>query len=533
MNVENVDSFSADYLGATIRLAIIDNGSERRLIFASVELTPVDFPLSGTTKWGKINPKIGRRVKLLFRRIALPGSEGASTAIRWFLEAARRPSPDLPLFPGTEETLIYAPPHGCESRPEALALIPDQPFVANAHENASIGRLVSVGDCHPDIAALERSADARAWLAERIHFDPFEHREWLQGIALIAPNPVLRDFRVRLSPAREGVDGAILFQAEPRTGHDLSSLRLFVSEHNFQGMTRFEELAFDENGRAMLPKASDPWGVASLVVCPKRGVIVARGPNPFLRSARFETRMVGPERTIHVPPTAERIGAAVTSRRDALDAYSVGRERTRADAATRRVISEVSRREKREQEPNQYWFTTPEEARLVVRSLIAAARRRVVIVDEYLSAQALIEYSQSVSSASIRVRALVGRDYLKNKNARRVITAVGVKEGSETEGREFIRYLQIINKNDALDRVYARAMRGPKRPHGRYIVVDDQIWMLSESLKDIGGRPGGMVRLEDPLPVHESILDAFVSSAKIGDETGVDDDSETRMGDDE
>ena len=54
------------------------------------------------------------------------------------------------------------------------------------------------------MTSVERYRRARSWLLERLHFDLLAHDDWLGGIRLVAPNPLLGSSRTRISARGNG-----------------------------------------------------------------------------------------------------------------------------------------------------------------------------------------------------------------------------------------------------------------------------------------------------------------------------------------
>ena len=279
---------------------------------------------------------------------------------------------------------------------------------------------------------------------------------------------------------------------------------------------RVESLRLDAGGWAVMECPFGPEDVGLALRCPLRGVLAARGPATFVRRIGLDIGVTGRGRRVRVPPTAQRPGVNVDSQNASVERREVGGAAPDARARLVEIRSRKSRNVGGQ--GRQIWLPSGAAGREAIRELVAAARRGIAIVDPYLDAAALLELSQSVSLNVVEVRALVGRPYVKRKDAKEGITAAPGSGAAAalTEGAELAIMAQLLAASRQLTNARVKVMAAGTALHGRYLAVDDAVWMLSESFKDLGSSPGAAVRLPYPDPARTAIEMAWAAATDVG-----------------
>jgi hypothetical protein len=139
-----------------------------------------------------------------------------------------------------------------------------------------------------------------------------------------------------------------------------------------------------------------------------------------------------------------------------------------------------------------------ERAQATLRELVGKALNRCLIYDPYLSAMDVVQLVPFVQTQQLPIRLLGARRFLKEK----------VQEGSErTRGDELLQCLKELTGQDPTLNITCRVMRGSQNSpiHDRFLVVDQDVYLLGSSLNEFGSRITTLVRVPDPKPLIAKI----------------------------
>lgn len=129
-----------------------------------------------------------------------------------------------------------------------------------------------------------------------------------------------------------------------------------------------------------------------------------------------------------------------------------------------------------------------ERAAQVVRELIASAKERCVICDPYFSKKDFLNYGIHVTSVNLVLKIVTSAAFLKTK------------VDGETElrqGKLLHEILKDMSKHHIPVMCYV--LKGTKSPlHDRFIVIDDEVYLLGSSLSEFGSRATTLYRVPDP-----------------------------------
>lgn len=115
-----------------------------------------------------------------------------------------------------------------------------------------------------------------------------------------------------------------------------------------------------------------------------------------------------------------------------------------------------------------------------VMKILNKANKRCYICDMYFTVKTLVRFVMPVKMMNVEVRILSSKEELKAKD----ITEL--KEGCE-----------VMIERDVVN-VSCRLLRGEKAAlHGRFLVADDQVWLVGCSLDEIGKRATTISRVPD------------------------------------
>lgn len=487
------------------------------LLFGLVELLPREIPLPAA-----IPEEQYRAGSIRIRHMLRPMV--AREAVAWF-ESAMSGTLTVPSTAHQVRVGNVAP----EPPIGSLVLADRPPISAAWHAQPRISRLVRMDDVtepvrqpmdvglegtrgtSPKIGPKVRRA-VRLWIAERVHFDLFGSDDCLGGMLLFAPNPVLRG----ASEAFVGTDVHGNDRIEVRTigrqGADLSTLKVRIEEHRQDGTSWNQETRLDDIGRAIVTASGRVEKVTMWIDCATRGPLVRNDPTPLGRGVEVFSQIMDPGIVIVVPPRSKSTPATQQS------AHVVGSPeppvgRVRPPSAPERLATLLRRRELRPGLEGEAFGLDKDEhvlvddregAVMLIRGLARRATTRLFFVDQYFGDRDLREFASAVMYGSCRVGILTGRSHWNELDELTDRSALGA-----------LMLVAIEELNDRLRRPTGgtfdvRIMEGQRKYHDRFLVVDDQAWLVGNSFNRLGMRDVSMVSpVRTPGPVLEMLEEDF------------------------
>jgi hypothetical protein len=494
------------------------------LVFGCVELYPNEIP----------PPPAGVEARAVAAHGATVVSNVATMSVReglaWYESALN----DELAVPGLSRVV---PVMTTELSPEPawgrLLLAKDLPFACPWHGRPSIHHLVPMDEPPENLKWLSPDANnthkskLRPWLADAVGFDLLAYDEFLFGLVLLVPNPVLRGFACFIRGSLEGGGERIGVRLQPRRGQSLDDVRVWFKETRPEGTATALECRVDRFGRTEFD-LPERCGLAAVEVHSDRyGILGMDEPNWFWRNVRVDSEILSPAGSIEVPPRrkGDPKGAKSLHARDRALAL---RRRARPTSSEYRLIELQTRRDSRANEarPDGFWqrfggeeviFTgNRDEAVTFVRHAVHGALHRVIWVDQYFNHIDLRELTFAIQYVEVQVQVLLGREHLWKP------VDDGLQSG-QLVGDVFAEDLKALAQELASSRhrvpdVYL--MAGPARVyHDRFLVVDDFVWHFGHSFNQVGEAAVSMAtRLRQPNAMRELILEdlgraeAFVST---------------------
>lgn len=539
MTVEGSD-FAGAFDWAVVRLATYfpPFASQARLLFGSVSLIINDRPRPlASSKFESCKVGKGKGGKVFYRRTIL----SASDAIRWYRSAGA----------GGITTPVPTEPSEVEKNKDGIALSPtsfedDPPWPAlgvplGTDLFSSPG---GAGDPAPfrgpgaprvhrrfgDNAGFEAviaDASTISFLRRRLHLDLSDYTEYLGGLSLVVPDPVLRHVQHLLvgednpnSPER------IIYRLVPRPAQSFAGLRLTVLERRTNLLSRFETVDVPADGLVVVDSTLpfDQTGYA--VSHPVQGIIAYQPPHPFIRAVKINLTVPGRRITVQVPRT--------DSPRSSTDSYevveygyetpiSVGEDPRRrpgikvAEAEQRRIRRAASKHYK------QTWFDVGqrEKAMVFVRGLLARARSSVTVADPYFGALQIPQFLFAVPRTQIDFTILTSWQAFEHESPAAIhelLSDAEIDAANSTDGARKTERLKNFTHSLASLRRRMKSVNAlvlvDKTPplHDRFLVIDDEVLFLGTSLNALGVRASLIVSVPDSEPVLAR-LQAMANSA--------------------
>ncbi len=155
---------------------------------------------------------------------------------------------------------------------------------------------------------------------------------------------------------------------------------------------------------------------------------------------------------------------------------------------------------------------TVKRARTIVREILNKARKRCIILDPYFGAQDL-GYAIAIRNISIPIQIISSASFLKgspnkrvsekNSRAKKVIN-IFLKRTPKpdkivTYAEELYKGIVNYKKQYPLQKIECKVLIGDKSPlHDRYILVDNEVYLLGSSLNEFGSRATTIIKVPTP-----------------------------------
>jgi len=335
-----------------------------------------------------------------------------------------------------------------------------------------------------------------------------------------------------LVPAREaGGPERVLFRLVPRPGQSLDDLTLTVLERRSNLLSRFETVNVPSDGLVTVENTL-PFDQTGYVIShPVQGVIAYQQPTPFIRAVGLSLGIAGRKVRVQVPQTE--------SPRSPIDSYevteferetpiSVGKALHRA---TVRVVEAEQRRIRRAaaKRYRQTWFDGGQrkEASSFLRERIGKARTSVMVADPYFGALQIAQFLHAVPSTQIDFTILTSRLAFESKH----IGSVNVSQGDardqvESSASAATEQQRLVHFAKSLATLSSRGMKSvtalvlreqPPPLHDRFLVIDDEVLFLGNSLNALGQRASLILGVPDGEAILAKLLAMVRQAQSFGD----------------
>lgn len=531
MTAAQEGEFASAFDWAVVRLATYfpASASQARLLFASVSFLTKDRPRPPTSRGSDSHKtgKKGKSGKVFFRRTIL----SARDAITWYRSAGANgittPLPTDPSEVENEKDGIALSPTSFEDNPQWPSL--GVPLGTDLFSNAG-GPGNPAPFCGPGAPRIHRrfgdntgfeaviaDGSAISFLKRRLHLDFSDYTEYLGGLVLVVPDPVLRRVQHFLVPAQDNDGGErLVYRLVPRPGQSFDDLKLTILERRSNLLSRFETVDVPADGLVTVEGAL-PFDQTGYVIShPVQGVIAYQQPLPFIRAVKLSLGVAGRRVRVQVPRTE--------SPRSSTDSYEVTEYaheipievgEGRYDNAIAKVVEAEQRRIRRAaaKQYKQTWFDGGQrnEASSFLREQIGRARSSVMVADPYFGALQIAQFLHAVPHTQIDFTILTSRLAFEGKHAEdcharqddaqdSVENSAGIAAESERL-MSFTRLLATLSAR-GMKSVTTLVLSGKSPPlHDRFLVIDEEVLFLGNSLNALGERASLILSVPDSEPI--------------------------------
>lgn len=335
---------------------------------------------------------------------------------------------------------------------------------------------------------LERKK-CREWLLNQLHFDLESRPIHVGSCHLVLPNPIFSNLVHHFDSSDRT---KMHFRLTPFPDTDLSTLTIVFRERRPGGMGQIH-IVKPSSHVFTVCFGYEPYKLGWDIFCSQRGLLYSLGPSMFIRSIHFNIGIVTEARKIYVPDKElEQIEETYTSNVATSNIPIEVGEQLLPPGTIEVIKDTVDYEEKILYSWQQVWFDDVEKAKEKLREMIGQSRQRVRIVDPYLGLREFQSFALATSNSNVEIEILSSARYLKEKK----------KNHAKENAEEFFDHLQSLSHSKNIKNVEVRVMSGEQPViHDRFLIVDNQAWVLGSSLNAFGSRGTVMVRLPYPDPV--------------------------------
>ena len=331
------------------------------------------------------------------------------------------------------------------------------------------------------------------------------------------PNPIVRSIRHHVVPITEEGSENLVFRLIPRAGQTVEGLSLTVLEWRANLISRFETVTVPKDGLLVLPRQLPVHKSGYVLTDLEHGVLAYQPPLTFIRSLNASIGILGRCVRIESPKTdSPHSEIAPYEVSEISEEYPITLGSANLRSGLSHVFEAEQRRQRRAQARryDQTWVDNGQrdEALQFIRSRIARARSHVLVADPYFGAQQILQFLHAVPNIDVELTILTsklafgGGNYTEEDCPTQIDEGLipGLSEKSRAEqsrlGR-FSRHMATFKKR-GIKNASALVLVGKKLPlHDRFLVIDDTVWFLGNSLNALGQRASLILQVPDGEPI--------------------------------
>lgn len=370
---------------------------------------------------------------------------------------------------------------------------------------------------------IVHNPDAVEFLQQRLHINFHDYPEYLGGMCLLAPNTVVRNIDLSLERCEQGHE-SLAIQVVAQPGKDLNSLFIIYTAVQNDVLTHCQQYPVPASGFVRVAHKGKLHQAGLVLTHEEQGVLLQQPLTSFCRQISSRMSVSSMDRMVSVPSTdkadAPQTTYAVAGYLDN-NVSVMGEGLSAVEERISRSAGARSLRLKR-QLYEQQWFSAGdrEEALKFVRSKLSRAHKRIIIADPYFNALQIEQLLYAVQQGYCEVNVLTNADVFKGEKKKHC----GCKETpAETQEKdvsrlskiqEFASTLKKLLSTHSLNNLHIKvAVHAEAKFHDRFLIVDQNAWLLGSSLNSLGTQPTMIIRIPDAKIVIDEI-EALMAKAE-------------------
>lgn len=463
--------FEEDYKYASIDFLWYRIDTKRMLLYSLIQMWPQEFPKPEETQEESF--KISKDREYIYHKSITISSKDA---IQWYKNALEGNSIELigqtGIFFETENYQQYIKwPHTIVSR--------KLPFGIKYEKVRYHGLLGAYGK--EIFKQIFTNTKCGEWINSKLMFDISKYGEYAGSINIIAYNPLYRELHQRIILKGEQ-KGNVICEVEPRAGKDLSHLKIITANKSELGHFFFREISLSENNFIIqYPEFVGAVGYA--VVCPERGLLDYQKFLPFVQEISINMGLVSGIHKVSIHDKKTNTKDTYATQKITYENTSVGSKDNTSDELVRQTFRENelirNRLKKEESRGSKVLYNDDKEAISYIRNIISKAIRRAVLIDPYITTQEIYRFATALESTNAEIIVVTSAKESLNKKVH--------SKGKNTIKEKDILKKKLSSINKLLPKLQIYVMSGTSsRFHDRFIIIDDDLWIVGTSLKMVG-----------------------------------------------
>jgi hypothetical protein len=330
---------------------------------------------------------------------------------------------------------------------------------------------------------------------KHMQLDLKKFREHIGNAYLIAPNPILRKTNFTLMDRQKKV----MVSFFPREGKRIIGGKILLIEERMLGMGFAMEAKITANRMQIeipyVPKLLKHY------IFSAHGTLIEQGSSAWM-NINFQMNIQ--ESDLRVTIKSDKGPKVIHAKKHiAAQEVKVGN----FDFSGARYFSDYQETRKHEALANNKDFifftghpTDKVNASIAIKELLKKAKQRCIILDPYFGAVDL-EYAIGIPNLNVEVHVISSVAFLSGKISNEtpdIKHAHLLKEAVD-------QYLAAYGRQKILFRLLEGSSKSPL--HDRYIVIDNDVYLLGSSLNEFGGRATCLIKVPAPKPLIEKATD--------------------------
>ena len=504
------------YEKAEVRISTAIINEKSHLLFATVRLLPKSS--DGLYSSKLVGIEIQENVKVFFRKVIM----SAKDAINWyrtkngtplntpraeeqFGEINSKPEHFIQEADFTDETIWgdfgipLTEDNFLDGLSENIA-----PFLG--YNSARIHRRFAPQD---NIIFIKEDSKAMNFLKQSLFIDLAEYPEYIGGMVLILPNPIVKSVEDRLISSQDGeIEKEYrLLKINPYPSQNLIGLKLFNFEIYLNILKNIRIIDVPNDGVILLPNNNAFQSHGYFLMHENFGCLEFRPPTSYLRQVNVSSQIIGSTLNVKTFENSKLSSPPYeyeTARIEVANETTIGS--VQYDEIFQRVlVAKANRKDKKSNlTSTQYWFEqgNREQALVEIGRLISQARECVEFYDPYFADLQITQFALKAEFRGINIKIITSKlAFPEIERARNMLKKI---EEINDKNLGLTIYCIVLDQNEPV-------------LHDRFLVIDNAIWFVGHSFNRIGEKSSFMNLISHPSMVLTKLDSVKVQTIPLKD----------------